>query len=119
MSLRTVSWTRLRCVAVADFEERTLDEHRDVERAAGDELAVVEIAGVAARRVAADASELWRRRYAHAAEERLQRDDDAGLELRCHRPAIERQQPRGQRAVAVRGDEAAAAVVAVVDGQVD
>ena len=62
----------LRGVAVADLEQRTGGEDRDVERAAGDELAVIEVAGVATRRDAADAACLCRRRDADAAVERAQ-----------------------------------------------
>src|SRR5690348_14251975 len=41
-------------VAVAQLEQRALDEHRDVERRAGHELLVIEVSRVAAGRVAAD-----------------------------------------------------------------
>ena len=43
-------------VAVADLEQGARDEDRDVEGAACDELAIVEVAGVTARRDAADAA---------------------------------------------------------------
>ena len=59
------------------------------QRRARDQLLVVEIAGVHARRIAADAADLRRRRHAHAAEERPQRDHDAGRERRRHGLAIE------------------------------
>jgi hypothetical protein len=64
-------------VPIADLEQRARHEHRDEERAAGDELSVVEIACMLARRVAAHAAGRGRRRNAHAAEERPQRNHDA------------------------------------------
>ena len=60
----------LRRVAVADLEQRARHVHRNEQRRAGDQLLVVEIAGVRARRIAADAPDFRRRRDAHAAEER-------------------------------------------------
>src|ERR1700743_2969326 len=42
----------LRRVSVADLEERALREHRNIKSAAGDELAIVHVAGVPARRIA-------------------------------------------------------------------
>src|SRR6185503_3474062 len=71
----------LRGMTVAYLEQRAGHEHRDVKRAAGHQLAIVEIARMAAWRIAADATRVRRRRDAHAAEKRSQRNHDAGQEL--------------------------------------
>src|SRR5204862_3569025 len=109
----------LRAVAVADFEERAGNEYRNVQRASDDQLAVVEIAGVPARRIAADASELRRRRNTHAPVERLQGNDDAGSELGGHRLRVQVQNLHAGGSIAVLRDEPVAPVVGVVDGEVD
>ena len=72
-----------------------------------------------ARRRAADPAQLRRGRDAHTAEERVQRDDDAGQELGGHPVAVEGNDLRRQAAIAIRGHEPAAAVVTVVDGERD
>src|SRR5262249_60677642 len=71
----------LRSVTVADLEERTWREHGDEQRRARHELLVVQVARVASRRIAADASGSRRRRNTEAAEKRTKRDDDARREL--------------------------------------
>src|SRR5215467_7457110 len=72
-----------------------------------------------ARRIAAHASELRSRRDTHAAEERLERDDDARRELRGHLLRVDRNDARRDLAVAVLRQDAAAAVVAVIDVEAD
>src|SRR5204862_3844303 len=60
--------------------------------------------------------------HAHAAEERLHRDDDTRHELRSHRLLVERDQAAAltaRSAIAVGRDEAAAAVVPVIDREID
>src|SRR5262249_27154716 len=109
----------LRAVAVADLEERARNENRNIERAASDQLPVVQITGMLPGRVAADAPKVWRRSHSHAAEERPERNDDARLELRGHRLGIELQDRLENRWIAVRRNEATAAVVAVVDRKID
>src|ERR1043166_6663051 len=98
----------LRGVAVAHFDQRPGNEDGNVERAADDELLVVEIARMGPRRIAADASECRRRGNAHAAEERTQRDHDAWRELRRHRLAVQREDLLTDSAVAVLGNESGA-----------
>ena len=63
----------LRAVAVAGREQRALDEDRQIERGAGDQLLVVEVAAVLARRRGRDRAPGGRRRRAHHAEERAPR----------------------------------------------
>src|SRR5439155_4998170 len=75
--------------------------------------------GVNAGRVRAHATRITRRRYAHATEEGMQRDHGARGELRGHARAIERDDPRALRAVAIRREKSAAAVVAVRQGEID
>jgi hypothetical protein len=107
-------------VPVAHLEQRARHEDRDPQRRSGHQFAVVEVPGVATRRVAAHTAQLWRRRDPHAAEERLQRNHDPGGELGRHRLAVELEDSRAARALAaVAGQVAAAPVVAVVDRQVD
>ena len=76
-------------VSVANLEQRAWREHRDEERGAGDEFLVIEIAGVPAGRVAAHAAKVAGRRDTHAAEKRLQRNDDPRHELRRHGLSVE------------------------------
>jgi len=66
-------------VSVADFEERAGRVHGNIERRAGDEVLVIEIACHNPRRRAVEAARTFRRRVAHAAEKR-----DA-VESRCRR----------------------------------
>src|SRR4029077_12815031 len=106
-------------MSVAHLEQRTAHEHGDVERAAGDELAIVEIAGVTPRRVAAHPTGFGRGRDPHAAEEWAQRHDDAGCELGAHGAALERDDAHGHPWLAVLRQHSAAAVVAVVDREID
>src|SRR5579883_252594 len=102
-------------VAVAGLEERAFHVYRNVEGGALDEVFVIQIAGVDAGRAAVDAAGDLRRRHPHAAEERMERDCDAGAEMGDHALAVERDDlaaasleiPRRQhaavRAEAVRG----------------
>ena len=76
-------------VAVADVEQRALRPDRDVERRSGDQLLVVEIPGVNARRRAVHSAHRRRRRDADAAEERMQRNGDAGAEMAEHVDRVE------------------------------
>jgi len=64
----------LDAVSVADREQRAGNEDRQIERGAGNELLVVEIAAVLARRLSRDHAPGKRRRRAHHAEERRQRN---------------------------------------------
>ncbi len=109
----------LRGMAVADFEERAFHVHRNEQRRSGDQLLVVEIARVRARRVAADAAHFGCRSDAHAAEERPERNDDARQERRRHVLAIEADDRLRAALLAVLPHVAAAAVVAVGDRQID
>ena len=63
----------LHAMTVADREQRAVDEDRQIERGAGDELLVVEVAAVPARGRGRDHAPGRRRRRAHHAEERRQR----------------------------------------------
>src|SRR5256885_17236985 len=74
---------------------------------------------MAARRIAAHTPEFRSRRHAHASKEGPKRNDDSRKELRRHRSLVERDDPGGQSLIAVFRDESAAAVVPVIDGEVD
>ena len=67
-------------VAVASFEERAFGMDGDEEGGAFDHLLVVHVAGVDIGRGGVELAHLRRRRDAHAAEEGVQRDGDAGRE---------------------------------------
>jgi len=73
------------------------------------------------RRIAADAPRRRIGRDAHAAEERMQRDRDAGREGRRHRGRVERDDARALLPIrgTVVGNVAAAAVVAVRNREID
>src|SRR6185503_3086966 len=105
--------------AVADLEQGARDEDRDVEGAACDELAIVEVAGVTARRDAADAARVGGGGDSHAAVERVEGNDDSRLELGGHLLAVELKDLGGDVLLAVLGEIAIAAVVAVVEGEID
>src|SRR5580704_6648986 len=77
-------------VAVADFKERAGRVYGNVERGAGDEVFVIEIAGHDPGRPAVPAPGGFRRRVAHAAEKGMQRNLDAGREFGDHALFIER-----------------------------
>src|SRR5437588_5573715 len=62
----------------------------NVERRARDEILVVQIARLNPWGIAAEASGSFRRRDAHAAEKRMQRNFDAGSEARDHAVFVER-----------------------------
>ena len=64
-------------MAVAARKQRARHMHRQVERTARTELLVVEVAAVRARHDGADAAPMRRRRHAHHAEERVQRQVQA------------------------------------------
>ena len=68
----------LPCVAVAGLEECALGVHGDEERGAFNHLLVVHVASVDARRRRVQFAGRTRRRNAHAAEEGMQRNGDAG-----------------------------------------
>ena len=77
-------------VAVADFKERAGRVHGNVERGAGDEVLVIEIARHYPRRSAIEAARAFRRRVAHAAEKGMQRNLDARGKFRHHALLVER-----------------------------
>src|SRR5580658_1340196 len=106
-------------VTVADLEQRATGEDRDIQGAAGHKLAIVEIAGMTPGRIAAEASGLGARRNTHAAEERPQWYHDAGSELRGHAPAVERDDAHRSARLAILRQYPLAAVVAIVDRQID
>src|SRR5439155_19117673 len=103
-------------VAVADLEERAGSVHGNVERGAGDEVLVIEIARHNPRRSAVEAARAFRRGVAHAAEKRMQGNLDARREFRDHAFFIQRNNfyfrvriivrqiaaPRTERVVGVR-----------------
>src|SRR5262249_53671356 len=109
----------LRNVTVADLEERAWRKDRDVERAAGHQLLVVHVARVPAGRIAADTPGRRLGRDPHTAEERLERNDQARPELRGHRLLVQLNDLDADRAIAILGQETTAAVVAVVDREID
>src|SRR5690348_7022018 len=76
-------------MAVTDLEQRSRRVNWDVERRAGNQLLVVEIASVYARRRAVHAAHALRRRDAHAAEEGLERNLDAVGEMTDHPLPVE------------------------------
>src|SRR5690348_6962640 len=106
-------------MTIADLEQRARHKDRDVECAPDDELAIVEIARMSSRRAAVDPPCRRRRRDAHAAEERLERDHDSGLELGrlCFR--VDLQNFLWNCSIAILGNKAAAPVIAVVDRKID
>src|SRR5665213_3459936 len=106
-------------MAVTDFEQRTAGKHRDVKGAPGDELAIVEIAGVSSRRIAADPAGFRRGRQANAAVKRPQRNYDAGSKLGRHLLPVESQDLHGYIGLTIFRHEALATVVAVVDRERD
>src|ERR1700747_2852070 len=71
-------------VAVADFKERARRVHGEIERGAGDEVLVVEIAAHNPRWSAVEAARTFRRRVAHAAAKGVQRHLDTRREFRDH-----------------------------------
>ncbi len=109
----------LRGMAVTNLEQCAADVNGNKQGRAGDQLLVVEIAGVGAWRIAADAADFRRRRNTHAAEEGPQRYDDVWKERRGHRLAIEANDRLAAAGLTVLADESAAAVVAVGDRQID
>src|SRR5262249_41923664 len=109
-----------RDVAIADFEQRARRMHRYEQRRPRNERFVVEITGMDAGRIAADAPGFGRRRNAHAAEERTQRNDDTWRERRGHRLQVKRDDLRGPaRRRAVFGQVTSAPVVPVWDRDID
>src|SRR5215471_8919198 len=110
----------LRRVTVADFKQRARRMHRNEQRRPRNERLVVEISGMDARWIAADAPCLRRRGDADAAEEGTQRNDDTRCERRGHRPSVKRDDLRGSaRRRAVVGHVASTPVVAVWDREID
>ena len=100
-------------MSVADLEQRARHPHRNEERRAGDEVLVVEVAGVNPRRRAVDPAHRSRRCHADAAEERMHRDVDPVGEVRDVVQRVERDDPAlpgGE----VLGDEPAARAERVV-----
>src|SRR3954467_3517774 len=79
-------------VSIADFQQGTFDEDGDVERSTRDELLVVEIAGVARRRIAAHSPEGGSGRHAHRAKERTEGNHDAWHHFSSHARAVEMNQ---------------------------
>src|SRR6185436_15168469 len=77
-------------MAVADLKQRAAHVDGNEERRARDQLFVVKVAGVNPRRGAADAAIGFRRRDAHTAEERAQRDLNAVAEPPHHTLFIQR-----------------------------
>ncbi len=77
-------------MAVADFKERAGRVHGNVERGAGDEVLVIEIAGHNPWRSAVEAARVLGRSVAHAAEKGMQRNLDARREFCHHALLIER-----------------------------
>src|ERR1700722_9925979 len=67
-------------VAVADFEQSAARVHRNEESGSSDQLLVVQIAGMNARRSAIHFTRRFGRCYAHAAEEWPERNLDARSE---------------------------------------
>src|SRR5207237_4423284 len=80
----------LRRMAVSDLEQRPRDEDWNEKRAAGNEFFVVEIAGVAVRRIAAHAALFRSGRHPHASEKRTQRHNDSRPEFSGHVVPVER-----------------------------
>ena len=78
----------LASVTIARFEEAAFGQHRIENAAAGDEFLVIHVAALHCWWPAADTSLTGRN--AHAAEEWMQRDDDAGTEVGDHLFAVER-----------------------------
>src|SRR6202158_5760132 len=76
-------------VAVADFKERTRRMHGKIERGAGDEILVIEIAAHNPRRSAVEAARAFRWRVAHTAEKRMQWNLDAWGEFSDHALFVE------------------------------
>ncbi len=72
-----------------------------------------------AGRVAADAAERRRGSHAHAAVEGPERDHDARLEFRSHGLAVQFDDFLRSVSIAVSGNETAATVVGVVEGEID
>src|SRR5689334_5614085 len=77
-------------MSIADFEERARRPDGEKDRGARDKLLVVHVTGVEAWGSAVDAPGARRRRDAHAAEERMQRDFDAVGEFADHALGVER-----------------------------
>ena len=112
----------LRRMGIAGREQRTWRMHRHIERRAGAEILVVEIAGVDAGRSAADAAHGAGRRDAHGAEERaIERHHHAARNLRSLGRAIDRNDalPKGRELLRQRAIVGALAVVAVIDRETD
>ena len=108
----------LRGMSVANLEQGARHVHGNPQRGAGDQFLVIEITGVNAGRSAADAALCRRRRHAHAAEERPERNGGAH-ERGGHRLPIHLDDGGPAARDAVLADESAATVVAVRDRQVD
>src|ERR1051326_2683176 len=106
-------------MAVADFEQRSPRENRNEQRAARGQFFVVEIAGVPARRIAADAAQLRIRRHTHTAEKRTHGDNNARPEFRGHLVFVEWNNTGRFRPVAVLRKESAASVVTIIDREID
>src|ERR1700723_3306891 len=77
-------------VPVAHLKERSLDMHRYVQRRSGNQLLVIHIARMHPWRTAVDAAGRFRRRDAHAPEERMQRNLDSRSKLPDHLLPIQR-----------------------------
>src|SRR5271163_370494 len=77
-------------VAVANFKERPGRVYGNVQRGAGDEVLVIEIAGHDPRWTAVEAARAFRRRVAHAAKKGMQRNLNARSEFRDHALRIQR-----------------------------
>src|SRR5690349_15400444 len=95
--------------------------HRQKQRGPRDELFVIHVAGVQAWRSAINAAKAFRRRHAHAAKERMQRNLDARRKFRHHTFAVQRNDlhlaiRKVFRQKAARG---AKRVVSVRYGQID
>src|SRR5262249_54959502 len=106
----------LRAMPVAAGEEAALDEDREEERRAGNQLLVVEISAMSARHDRGDAPPGRRRRHAHDAEERPELQALAPGKLRQPGGGVERdvEKPRLVKIVLERARQGADDVVAPI-----
>ena len=80
----------LRTVPIADLKQRARHEYRDVQGASRYEVSIVQVASVAAGRIAANSPQLRGRCHSHAAEEGPQGNDDTWSELRRYPLPVDR-----------------------------
>src|SRR5690242_3905704 len=112
----------LRRMGIAGREQRTWRMDRQIQRRAGAEVLVVDIAGVDARRSAADAAHGAGRRDAHGAEEwAIERHHHAARNLRGLGRAIDGNDalPKGGELLRQSPIVGALAVVAVINREAD